>query len=66
MAFNISLSKNFAITEHSRLQFRWETFHFTNHTNLSLPNVNLDKANAGTITDNKPPRIMQLGLRYSF
>jgi len=66
VAMNVSLSKNFVVSERSRVQFRWEAFNVTNHTNLDLPNVTLDKANAGTITGNKPARIMQLGLRYSF
>jgi len=64
IAINLSLSKEFHIRERSRAQFRWETFNVTNHTNLELPNDTLDKANAGTITANKPARVMQLGLRY--
>ena len=52
--------------ERSRAQFRWETFNVSNHSNLQLPNVTLDKANAGTIIKNKPARVMQLGLRYQF
>jgi len=60
------LSREFSIREHNRLQFRWETFNVSNHTNLQLPNDALDKANAGTIIKNKPARVMQLGLRYQF
>jgi len=66
VAINLALAREFRIGERSRAQFRWETFNFTNHTNLSLPNVALDKANAGTIIKNKPARVMQLGLRYQF
>jgi hypothetical protein len=66
LALNLSLSKEFRIRERARAQFRWETFNFTNHTDLSLPNDTLDKANAGTITKNKPARVMQLGLRVQF
>ncbi len=66
IAMNLALSKEFRIRERSRAQFRWETFNVSNHSNLQLPNVTLDKANAGTIIKNKPARVMQLGLRYQF
>ena len=66
VAINLSLSREFQIRERNRAQFRWEVFNATNHTNFNLPNDALDKANAGTITGNKPARIMQLALRYSF
>jgi len=66
LAINLSLARDFTIFERHRFQFRWEAFNFTNHTNLALPNINLDKANAGTITSNKQARVMQLGLRYDF
>jgi len=66
VAINLSLSREFQIRERNRLQFRWETFNVTNHANFDLPNDTLDKANAGTITANKPARVMQLGLRYQF
>src|SRR5216684_1525724 len=64
IAMNLALSREFRIGERSRAQFRWETFNVTNHTNLNLPNIVLDKANAGTIIQSKPSRVMQLGLRY--
>jgi outer membrane receptor protein involved in Fe transport len=66
VAINLALAREFRIRERSRAQLRWETFNVTNHSNLSLPNIVLDKANAGTITTNKPARQMQLGLRYEF
>ena len=61
-----SLSKWFQLAERAKAQFRWETFNTTNHTNLNLPAVNLDKSNAGTITKAKAARVMQLGLRLEF
>jgi hypothetical protein len=66
VAINLSLSREFRIRERSRAQLRWETFNLTNHTNFQLPNDALDKANAGTITKNKPARVIQLGLRLQF
>lgn len=66
VAINLALSKQFYITERNRLQFRWETFNAANHTNFNLPNDTLHKSNAGSISGNKPARVMQLGLRYQF
>jgi outer membrane receptor protein involved in Fe transport len=65
-AINLALSRFFPIGEHSRLQFRWETFNATNHANLYLPAVAIDKNNAGTITQAKSARVMQFGVRYQF
>src|SRR5262249_16386461 len=41
--FNIdfNLSKNFALTEHKVLQFRAEFFNALNHSNFSVPGVNI-------------------------
>jgi outer membrane receptor protein involved in Fe transport len=66
LAINLSLSREFKLRERNRLQLRWEVFNATNHTNFNLPNDAIDKANAGTITGNKPARIMQIGMRYAF
>jgi hypothetical protein len=66
LSLNLAMSREFRVAERNRFQFRWEAFNITNHTNFQLPNSTLDKANAGTITGNKPARIMQLGLRYQF
>jgi outer membrane receptor protein involved in Fe transport len=63
---NLALSRFFRMSEKSRAQLRWETFNTTNHSNLSLPAINLDKSNAGTITSAKAARVMQLGLRFEF
>ena len=65
-AINLSLSKTFQIRERAKAQFRWETFNSTNHSNLSLPAVAVDKSNAGTIIKAKAARVMQLGLRLQF
>lgn len=66
MSINLGLSKRFRIRERSDVQFRWEVFNVTNHTNFKLPNVNVDAQNAATITAANPARQMQLGLRFQF
>jgi hypothetical protein len=66
LAINLALSKNFTITEYSKLEFRWEAFNILNHTNFDLPGTSIDTAGAGTITKAKDPRVMQLALVYRF
>jgi hypothetical protein len=63
---NLALSKQFRFGDRGRVQFRWETFNMTNHSNFRLPAINLDKSNAGTITAANDARVMQLGLRCEF
>ena len=66
IGMNISLSKRFYIHERQSLQFRWEAFNFTNHTNFRQPRTTVDTANAATITSARAARVMQFGLRYQF
>ncbi len=66
-----SLDKQFAITEHKDLQFRWEVYNVLNRTNLANPNgaVDAGPGNAGAITGlfiGSTMRRMQLGLRLDF
>jgi hypothetical protein len=63
---NASLSRRFRFGETKALQFRWESFNLTNHTNLSLPQNQVDVLNGGTISQAKAPRVFQLGLRFEF
>lgn len=60
------LFKKIPIIEGHSLQFRAEFFNLFNHTNLGLPNNNLQSAQFGRITGAGSPRIIQFALKYAF
>ena len=66
LSMNTSFSRNFALRERVRLQFRWEAFNIFNRANYGLPNVNVNAPNGGTITTASNARLMQFALRLSF
>ena len=47
MTFNVSLLRNWRISERGRLQFRWEVFNAFNHANFGLPNADVNLLTAG-------------------
>ena len=49
--FDLSLSKNFAVTERFKLEFRAEGFNIFNHHNMYVDGFDLDAANfpAGSV-----------------
>jgi hypothetical protein len=68
---DVALRKDVRIQERQRLQMRLEVFNLLNHPNFDLPNPNFDSSTFGTVQSanaygNKPPRQIQLGLRYAF
>ena len=71
---DLSLIKDTAIRERTRLQFRAEAFNLPNHVNLGLPNMSFSpgpdgrntSASFGTITSARDARIIQLGLKLLF
>jgi len=67
-SFNVDwgLFKKIPIIEGHTLQFRAEFFNLFNHTNLGLPNNNLQSAQFGRITNAGSPRIIQFALKYAF
>jgi len=66
--FDMSLSKNTAITESTGLELRWEVFNVFNNVNFALPaNEMQDTTDFGQITNTVGgPRVMQFGLRFVF
>lgn len=71
---DLSVFKNFVITEKLKLQFRAEAFNAPNHVNLGSPNTSFGAGPGGTnnndafgrITSSRDPRNMQLGLKLIF
>jgi hypothetical protein len=66
---DLSIFKNFIITERVRAQFRAEAFNIFNHVNLGQPNGCVDCSGAGTISSIAPNSLMrqfQFGARFTF
>jgi hypothetical protein len=67
--FDVSLIKNFAITEQVKLQFRAEAINSLNKVHFNAPVLNPRDANFGRVTNSDSPtlpREFQLGLRLVF
>ena len=65
---DLSIFKAFVMpySERHKFEIRAEFFNALNRVNLGNPNTNLTNALYGRITSAGDPRIIQLGLRYSF
>src|SRR5208283_1641367 len=64
--WDLGVSKNFALRESMRLQFRSEFFNVMNHTNLGLPTAVSTSSAFGTIRTTYPSRQIQFGLKLMF
>jgi hypothetical protein len=64
---DFAVSRDFAITEAAKFQFRAEFFNALNHTNLGTPDRFVNTPQFGTITEaTTPGREIQLSARISF
>ncbi|MEO7652228.1 MAG: hypothetical protein ABIZ80_17325, partial [Bryobacteraceae bacterium] len=61
-----ALLRSFRVTEGSRLEFRWELFNATNHTNFSVPGTVFGTPQFGVLTSALESRNMQLGVKFYF
>ena len=59
---DLSLHKNFQLTERFNLQFRTDFINAFNHVQLNAPNMSLGTT-MGQITSAQPPRNIQLALK---
>ena len=71
--WDMSLLKNFPITERKALQFRAEAFNIFNHANftgigttLMLDNTGKPTAGFGSVNASAPGRVLSLGLKFLF
>ncbi|MBV9762040.1 MAG: TonB-dependent receptor [Acidobacteriaceae bacterium] len=63
---DISMFKNFTLSEAARLEFRAEAFNALNHPNFMLPENDLASPEFGQILQAGPPRLLQLALKLNF
>jgi hypothetical protein len=63
---DIKLGKSFRIAEGKRLEFRAESFNFTNTPYFGLPASAIDLPGAGKISSAGPARENQFGLKFVF
>ena len=63
---DLSMIKNFKITERHAVQFRAEIFNLFNHANLGNPGTTWGTPTFGRILSAADPRLIQLALKYSF
>lgn len=63
---DLTLSKEFAVTERYHLELRGEAYNSLNKANFELPAHAFGAADFGVITSARPGRAIQLGLRFAF
>jgi hypothetical protein len=63
---DVSLFKDFRVSESQRVQFRAECFNSLNHPNFGLPENDLESPAFGQILQAGQPRLFQLALKYIF
>jgi hypothetical protein len=66
VTWNVGVHKNWALTEESRMQFRWEMFNAFNRANFNNPTTNIQSGDFGLVTTAGAGRSMLFGLRLDF
>ena len=61
-----ALSRYFNITEHQRVELRFDFFNVLNHTNFQNPDNTITDSTFGLIQSANDPRIIQVALKYRF
>ena len=64
--FDISILKNFFITERNEFQFRVEMINAFNHPNFGLPGATFGGPDFGVVSSAAAGCSLQLGLRFAF
>jgi hypothetical protein len=63
---DVNVAKSFSITERQSLQFRAEFFNLFNHTNFSVPGINMGAGFGQIVSTATEARIIQFALKYRF
>jgi hypothetical protein len=63
---DLSLQKNFPITERVRLQFRGDFLNAFNHVNLNGPNTSCCGGTMGVTSSSQDPRVIQFALKLYY
>jgi hypothetical protein len=66
ISIDLSVFKNFPITERTKIQFRSEFFNLINHPNFRSPSTTYDGSNPGELTAAGTSRQIQLALKFLF
>jgi len=64
--WDISVQKNFSLTERFKLQFRADFLNAFNYVNLQAPNTNIGQASTGVIQATQSPRNIQFALKLYY
>ena len=63
---DFAVFKTFPVSERKEIQFRWESYNFTNTPPFNPPTLEISSGNFGRVTSAGLGREMQFGLRFSF
>jgi phage FluMu gp28-like protein len=63
---DLTLGKNFKVTERWKTELRAEFFNVFNHSNFDIPGHTLGNADFGVISATEPARTVQVALRLVF
>jgi hypothetical protein len=63
---DFSLLRQFRTSETTKLEFRFEAFNLTNHTNFLLPGTSFGTATFGAVASAQESRDLQFGLKFYF
>ena len=65
-SLDLAILRSFRTTESTRLEFRFEAYNSTNHTNFTNPNSDFASPLFGVVSSALDARQLQLGLKFYF